>query len=112
MSDVLASRIRKCTQFIRECNEIARLIHTKSRVSKVRVKKLEAYRLFFKSLKTDPAFKKLADIHLSILDQNIELVALYRVSSDSEELKTKAQQIKALMKERFKIMEEVKQNGV
>ena len=114
--NVLASRITKSTEFLTDCSAIANAILSRRRVSKSRVRKLERYRLFFEAMKDDAMLARLADCQLRLLDENIELVAIYNALGDSEVLRQKARQIGELMKEREEIMSEIRRkvglNGV
>jgi hypothetical protein len=111
-NDVLAARITKSTEFLTDCSAIANAILSRRRVPKSRVRKLERYRLFFKSLKDDDAMlARLADCQLRLLDENIELVAIYNALGDSEVLRQKARQIGELMKEREEIMSEIRKEA-
>ncbi|PJW21978.1 hypothetical protein GK107_14385 [Geobacillus thermoleovorans] len=115
--NVLAARITKSTEFLTDCSAIANAILSRRRVPKSRVRKLERYRLFFEAMKGDGAMlARLADCQLRLLDENIELVAIYNALGDSEVLRQKARQIGELMKEREEIMKEIRRkvglNGV
>jgi hypothetical protein len=109
--NVLAARITKSAQFLRDCYAIADAIFNGKRVPKSRVRKLERYRLFFESLKDDAMLARLADCQLRLLDENIELIAMYRALGDSEVLRQKARQISELMKEREEIMKEIRKEA-
>jgi hypothetical protein len=107
-NDVLASRITKSTQFVTDCSAIANAILNRKRIPKSRVRKLQGYRLFFESMRNDDMLAQLADCQLRLLDENIELVAIYNALGDSEVLREKAHRIHELMKEREEIMKEIR----
>lgn len=107
-NDILAARITKSTEFLTDCTAIASAVLSRRRVPKSRVRKLERYRLFFEAMKDDAMLARLADCQLRLLDENIELVAIYNALGDSEVLREKAHRIRELMKEREEIMEEIR----
>jgi hypothetical protein len=109
--NVLAARITKSTEFLTDCSAIVTAILNRKRIPKSRVRKLERYRLFFESLKDDAMLSRLADCQLRLLDENIELIAMYKALGDSEVLRQKARQISELMKEREEIMNEIRKEA-
>ena len=115
-NDILAARITKSSQFLEDCTAIVTAILNRKRIPKSRVRKLERYRLFFEAMKDDAMLARLADCQLRLLDENIELVAIYNTLGDSEVLREKAYRIHELMKEREEIMKEIRRkvlaNGV
>jgi hypothetical protein len=109
--DLLAARITKSSQFLEDCTAIVTAILSRKRIPKSRVRKLERYRLFFEAMKEDTMLSRLADCQLRLLDENIELIAMYRALGNSEPLRQKARQIGELMKEREEIMKEIRKEA-
>jgi hypothetical protein len=110
-NNVLAARITKSSQFLEDCTAIVTAILNRKRIPKSRVRKLQSYRLFFEAMKDDAMLARLADCQLRLLDENIELVAIYNALGDSEVLRQKARQIGELMKEREEIMSEIRKEA-